>query len=93
MTTDRLKNLKKHLDTQIKAADAMGSEFVYIRKKEAEVCLELAEVEDTIMAEPVPVEIEGGGRSWWYVCGECHTAIDPGDKFCRQCGRKVLGIG
>ena len=34
-------------------------------------------------------EIEGGGSSWWYVCGECHTAIDTSDRFCRQCGRMI----
>ena len=36
------------------------------------------------------VEIEGGGSTWWYVCGECHTAINPGDKKCRECGRRLI---
>jgi len=27
--------------------------------------------------------------SWWFVCGECHVAIDRSDIFCRHCGRKV----
>ena len=45
---DRLKNTKKHLQTQIKAAKQMDSKFVYILVSEAERCLELAEVEDTI---------------------------------------------
>lgn len=41
--------------------------------------------------EAAEAEIEGDGRStWWYVCGECHTAINPRDKFCRECGRKIL---
>lgn len=36
-------------------------------------------------------EIEGDARStWWYVCEECHTAIDRCDKYCRQCGRFIL---
>ena len=36
-------------------------------------------------------EIEGDARAtWWYVCGECHTAIDRCDKYCRQCGRVIL---
>ena len=37
--------------------------------------------------EPVEKEIEGGGHTWWYVCGECHGAVDYGDKCCRHCGR------
>lgn len=39
--------------------------------------------------EPVPAEREGGGSSWWLVCGECHTAIDTQDQYCRQCGRRI----
>lgn len=34
--------------------------------------------------------IEGGGSTWWYVCDECHTAIDRKDKFCRECGRELM---
>ena len=34
-------------------------------------------------------EIEGGGNSWWYVCSECHGAIDQSDLFCRHCGAKM----
>jgi len=39
--------------------------------------------------EAVEAEIEGGGSSWWYVCGECHGTIDSRDQFCRHCGRKI----
>ena len=35
-------------------------------------------------------EIEGGGTNWFFVCGECHTAIDAKDKYCRQCGREIV---
>lgn len=27
--------------------------------------------------------------SWWYECGNCGTAIDPDDKYCRKCGKAV----
>ena len=91
MKIDRLKNTKDHLRTQIRTANGMGSKFVYILTTEAERCLELAEAEDTLMAEQVPAEYEGDARSsWWWVCGECHTTINTGDKFCRECGRKIL---
>ena len=37
--------------------------------------------------EPVDMEIEGGGNSWWYVCEECRGSVDTSDRFCRHCGR------
>ena len=37
----------------------------------------------------VPVEIEGGGWTWWYVCSECHGAIDPGVDICPHCKHKL----
>lgn len=86
---DRLKNTKKHLHTQIETAKRMKSDFVYILVSEAEKCLELAEAEDTLIAQPVPAEIEGGGSVWWYVCGECHGSIDSWDHYCKHCGRSV----
>lgn len=39
---------------------------------------------------PVPAEYEGDARStWWYVCGECHTAIDYKTERCPECGRRI----
>lgn len=89
---DRLKNTKKHLKTQIDAAKQMDSQFVYLLVSEAEKCLELAEAEDTLVAKPVQAEIEGSNSTWWYVCGECHTALNPHDKYCHECGRCVKWI-
>ena len=86
---DQFRNLKKHLQTQIKAADRIGSEFVYILRKEAEICLQLADAEETFLSDPVESEREGGGSSWWYVCGECHGEIGSSDVFCKGCGRKI----
>lgn len=41
--------------------------------------------------EPVEPEYEGDARStWWWVCGECHTTVEEKDKFCRECGRRIL---
>ena len=39
--------------------------------------------------EPQEMEIEGGGPTWWYVCPECHGAIESADHFCRHCGQAV----
>ena len=38
---------------------------------------------------PKEMEIEGGGTTWWYVCPECHGAIDSKDSFCRHCGQAI----
>ena len=38
---------------------------------------------------PQEMETEGGGSNWWYVCPECHGAIDEQDRFCRHCGQAV----
>jgi hypothetical protein len=46
---------------------------------------------DLLKEQTTKPEIEGDARStWWYVCEECHTAIDRCDKYCRQCGRFIL---
>ena len=86
---DRLKNTKDHLKKQIKTAKQLDSKWVYILVSEAEKCLELAEAEDTLLMNPVPSEIEGGGHTWWYVCGDCHGSLDPSDSYCKHCGRKI----
>jgi hypothetical protein len=87
---DQFKFLKRHLQTQIRAADRIGSKWVYILKEEAEKCLQLAEAEDTIFADPVEPELDGGGSSWFYLCSECRTVLSSQrDKFCRECGRRI----
>ena len=40
--------------------------------------------------KPADPEIEGDGRSsWWYVCPDCHGAIDKDDHYCKHCGREI----
>ena len=40
--------------------------------------------------EPVkPEQQESPGGAWWYKCGNCQTAISPGDNYCRGCGRVI----
>lgn len=31
-------------------------------------------------------ELEGGGSTWFYVCGECHGAVNYQAETCRHCG-------
>ena len=49
----------------------------------------LEEARELIQDDPVQAEVEGGGSSWWWVCGDCHGTIDRGDIYCRNCGRKI----
>ena len=37
-------------------------------------------------------EIEGDWHTWFFVCGECHGAIDSNDKYCRHCGREIIWV-
>ena len=30
-------------------------------------------------------ELEGGGSTWWYVCGECHGAVNYQADTCPHC--------
>jgi hypothetical protein len=46
-----------------------------------------------LLEEQEPCEPEkehsGSGVTWWNVCGNCKTAINPNDKYCHECGRAV----
>ena len=86
---DRFKYTKKHLKQQIDTAKRLDSKWVYILVSEADKCLQLCDAEDLFLSDPVQAEIEGGGSTWWYECGECHGQLDVNDIFCRHCGRKV----
>lgn len=41
---------------------------------------------------PATAEIEGGGHTWFYVCGDCHVVIESRDAFCRHCGRAISWV-
>lgn len=54
---------------------------------------ELKEKYDKLLKEQEAVkperEYSGGGTTWWNVCGNCKTAINPNDKYCHECGKTV----
>lgn len=51
------------------------------------------EVQDKLLKEQEAVkpgkEHSSSGVTWWNVCGNCKTAINPNDKFCHECGKQV----
>ena len=30
-----------------------------------------------------------GIMNYWFMCGKCGSCVDPGDKYCRECGQAV----
>lgn len=43
--------------------------------------------------KPVKPERSGKGTTWYYCCGACAQPIDPGDPYCRRCGKAVKWDG
>lgn len=39
--------------------------------------------------QPVKPERSGKGTTWYYCCGACAQPLDPGDPYCRKCGKAV----
>ena len=66
--------------------DAVSAEepIVKMSKQATEILIEILE-----QNKPSPVDMEGAGSNWVYVCGECHAALDSWDKYCHECGRRI----
>lgn len=43
--------------------------------------------------EPVHAQKREFASMWFWCCGSCGVAITEGDKFCRNCGKKVKWDG
>ena len=48
--------------------------------------LELLKAQES---EHVSIKDSDGGETHWYVCGACKAPINPGDKYCHECGKAV----
>lgn len=72
---------------QIKHRIRGGDEGFDRQRKEA---LDMAiEALKTQEPEPVSITDSDGGGTHWYVCGACEAPINPGDKYCHECGKAV----
>ena len=49
----------------------------------------LALLKEQEAVEPKIFQSEDFLWSHWYICGACEYPVDPGDKFCRKCGRPI----
>ena len=88
-----MKELKKELET---VSSALFDFARSVREREmemsarfyfaSEICKKAAE---SLRSDPEEIEIEGGGHSWWHVCGGCHGNVDIQDKYCKHCGSEL----
>ena len=89
-----IKKLIEDLKDMERGATEAARDLRYPNQKMSYMFFSIAETSRKAAEElesrlPVPAEVEGGGRCWFYVCGSCHTALNPRDVYCRVCGRKV----
>lgn len=80
----------------IRTWNEVGKAYAYdeMDKKEKAKTVEWIDDVLELLKEQEPVEPKiqtshDGNGTWWYVCGMCNTAINPNDKFCHECGKKV----
>ena len=69
--------------SQIEVAAEVESDFITLTVAEGKAILNL------LKEPPVEVEIEGGGNTWWHVCGDCRGSVDTQDRFCKHCGKPL----
>ena len=85
-----IEKLKEAVDKSMNIATAIrreAPEQSFFFFKQAELMSKAAE--GLKRSIPQKTEMEGGGSTWWYVCPECHGAIDRDDHFCKHCGQAV----
>ena len=65
--------------------DAIATDYIH----EADQAVGTIEDAIALLKEQEAVRPErqhsGGGTTWWNVCENCQTAINPNDKFCHEC--------
>lgn len=71
--------------------DAIATDFIH----EADQAVGTIDDALTLLKEQEAVvpEVEGSSNTWWHVCGNCHTGINPNAKYCHQCGKAVKWDG
>jgi len=79
-----------------KAVKGLDEAWEYMRDKVKDIGSRKARMMHRIVAasnllkeQEAEIETEGGGSSWWHVCGECRGPVDTQDRYCRHCGSKL----
>ena len=88
MKREQAEKAKLDLEFCIVMANSTEAPFVALKKEQADELYQLLR-EVVESKEPLQPELEGGGRSYYMVCGDCHGIVDQGDHFCKHCGREI----
>ena len=76
--------VKKRLDEINNVALTLNyADCGLIQEKSVEI-IDLLKTQEDVMPER-----SGKGKYWYYCCGNCGQPLDPGDPYCRKCGKKV----
>ena len=94
MENKMIQNIRERLVCCAEIYQRIAEDLTEKDPKRSEQCFGEAEIfrgaaEAVVRLETAEAEIEGGGSTWWYVCGECRAPISPPDHFCRMCGRPL----
>ena len=84
-----VEQLKEAVDKSMNIATAIRTEMPlksFYFFKQAELMSKAAEELKRNIPQEIKIE---GGLTWWYVCPECHGAIDRDDHYCKHCGQAV----
>jgi len=74
-------------DLSERSAGAGAGQYMSLR---CDVAREIVRMlKDREAVEPKIFQSEDFLWSQWYICGACEYPVDPGDKFCRKCGKEL----
>lgn len=76
--------IRKTIESQLAVANETKSDFISLTVGEGKAILKLL--------EDAEAEIEGGGMTWFFVCGNCHTSLNEHANFCHECGRRIKWV-
>lgn len=97
--TDREKVFEafRNCITEPKCRDCPWEQCKQFNQKKVEIPVTLALDVINLLKEQEAVKPEkehsDSGITWWNVCGNCKTSINPNDKYCHECGTPVLWEG
>lgn len=77
--------------TEPKCKDCPWESCERFNHKHIEIPADLALEVNNIVQRSVgaEAELEGGGHTWFFVCGECHAILKEHAKYCHECGKRV----
>ena len=76
-------------DAPCRACD-IGDTIDYFLDEDISPTIDAVSVKEQEAVEPKTMSSDYDTDTWWFVCGSCKKGvINPGDNFCRWCGKAV----